>query len=1086
MKVFVGNNLEKLVRCLAERLAESPEENPLAAQTVVVQSAGMAKWILLKLARLHGIAANYRFPFPRKFLEEVFAAFIPGYASDPYFDVSVMTWTLLEMLPGQAGKEDFAEIARYLGEKDDPLKRYSLAGQIAHAFDQYLIFRPEMILGWEEGRIGDSGEAWQAALWRMLVAARPQGMHPARARRLFLSAVKKGPCRPDALPSRLSVFGISYLPPAFLEMFFLLSTHLPVDYYYWNPSPEFWADIRSKREIGSVLGRAPGGISTADDDLLHLESGNALLASWGAQGRDFFHLMSGLGAEVREVFEEPAGDRLLAAVQRDIYRLEEPHTCGGAPDIFPAGDDSLQIHACHNALREVEVLHDVLLSLFEKDKALTPEDVLVMTPDIEAYAPFIEAVFETRAPKIPYAIADRGLLSASVVCRGFLSLLDLAFGRFPAGEVLSLLENAAIAEKQSITPKDLELIRHWILRTNIRWGIDTAHRQEFDLPPFDQNTWQWGLNRLFAGFALDGRREELFADILPWGEIEGPHAEVLGRFLAFWKKLVDWKDVLRQARPLADWCVVLKGMAADFLPSADSYRSEMYVLNQAIASLSEDGRNAGSLAPIDASIIRNYLERILAGQGGAARFLAGGVSFCALVPMRSIPFDVICLAGMNADAYPRRDRPSGFNVMETRWRTGDRSQRRDDQYLFLESLLSAGTYLIVSHIGRSAEDNNDILPSGLVSELLDYLDRNYPLENKKARSSEITRRHPLHGFSAENFKAKENFTSYSRQDYEAARALLDGRETTAQFASGELPEAEALPRVITIADLTAFYRNPARAFLEGRLGLRLPPALRPDPDDSEPFDLDTLGGYRIRQDLVESFLGNESEAAVLRRKRAEGVLPVGAAGDYYFNKLASAARVFAGRVAACRSGPLEDLFVDIAVGDYRLTGRLDRLYEAHRLYYRMAALTAHDYFSAWIAHLALNAASGAGYPRSTLLIGDGALRRFDPVDDAREILAKLIRYYFAGRNQPLKFFPRTTWEFARALWLDDKTRADALFAAGKAWWGEDYGRARAERDEPACRICFAAELPLDGEFEAAAEEIAGSLCRHLKKTESLS
>lgn len=1086
MKVIVGNNLEKLVRCLADRLAEPPAEKPLVAQTVVVQSAGMAKWILLKLAEFHGIAANYRFPFPRKFLEEVFAAFIPGYAPDPYFDASVMTWALWEMLPGLVREEEFGDVARYLGEKDDPAKRYQLAGQIAQAFDQYLIFRPQMVLDWEEGRLGDASERWQAALWRRLMDSRPQGMHPARARRLFLSAVKKVPCRPEVLPPLISVFGISYLPPAFLEMFFLLSAHRPVDYYYWNPSPEFWADIRSGREIGAALGRAPAGLSAADDDLLHLESANALLASWGAEGRDFFRLMSGLNADYIEVFAEPAGDRLLTAVQRDIYRLEEPYGRTGAPAEYSAGDDSLQVHACHTPLREVEVLHDVLLSLFEKNAALTPEDVLVMMPDIEAYAPFIEAVFETREPKIPYTIADRGLLSESVVCRGFLSLLDLAFGRFPAGEVLSVLENAAIAEEQAIGPEDLELIRHWVSDTQIRWGIDAEHRRAFDLPAFDQNTWRRGLDRLFAGFALDGRTEELFADILPWGKIEVAQAEVLGRFLAFWEKLVQWKDVLRQARPLAGWSSVLKRMAADFLPSSDAYRQEVYFLSQALAELSLESRHAGSLAPVDASIIRTYLERALAGRGGQTRFLAGGVSFCALVPMRSIPFDVICLAGMNSDAYPRRDRLSGFSVMETRRRAGDRSQRQDDQYLFLESLISAGKYLIISHIGQSAEDNSDILPSGLVSELLDYLDRNYRAAGKKTLSEEITRKHPLHGFSAENFRADAKYASYSRQDYEAARAILSRKERRTAFAAGGLPEAGALPCVVTIADLTAFYRNPAKAFLENRLGLKLPAAVRQAPDDSEPFHLDPFGAYRIRQDLVESFLANSDEASVLRRKRAEGVLPVGAAGDYYFRNLASEARTFAGRVAAFRGGPREDLMVDIAVGGCRLTGRVDHLYDAHRLHYRMATLTAHDYFSVWIRHLALNAAVPAEYPRTTLVVGSKVLERLGPVENAGEILATLIRYYFVGLNRPLKFFPRTTWEYARALWRDGKSRPDALWAAASAWQGDEYSLASAEGEDPACRICFAGDLPLDTEFEKTAADIAGSLCRALNKKEQAS
>ncbi len=562
-----------------------------------------------------------------------------------------------------------------------------------------------------------------------------------------------------------------------------------------------------------------------------------------------------------------------------------------------------------------------------------------MMPDIEAYAPFIEAVFETREPKIPTRSPTAAFFpkasSAGISVASGSGLRPLSRRRsfVGAGKRGHRGGTGDWAGGPGTHPP-------WVSDTQIRWGIDAEHRRAFDLPAFDQNTWRRGLDRLFAGFALDGRTEELFADILPWGKIEVAQAEVLGRFLAFWEKLVQWKDVLRQARPLAGWSSVLKRMAADFLPSSDAYRQEVYFLSQALAELSLESRHAGSLAPVDASIIRTYLERALAGRGGQTRFLAGGVSFCALVPMRSIPFDVICLAGMNSDAYPRRDRLSGFSVMETRRRAGDRSQRQDDQYLFLESLISAGKYLIISHIGQSAEDNSDILPSGLVSELLDYLDRNYRAAGKKTLSEEITRKHPLHGFSAENFRADAKYASYSRQDYEAARAILSRKERRTAFAAGGLPEAGALPCVVTIADLTAFYRNPAKAFLGNRLGLKLPAAVRQAPDDSEPFHLDPFGAYRIRQDLVESFLANSDEASVLRRKRAEGVLPVGAAGGLLFPESGSEARTFAGRVAAFRGGPREDLMVDIAVGGCRLTGRVDHLYDAHRLHYRMATLTA--------------------------------------------------------------------------------------------------------------------------------------------------
>jgi exodeoxyribonuclease V gamma subunit len=64
-------------------------------------------------------------------------------------------------------------------------------------------------------------------------------------------------------------------------------------------------------------------------------------------------------------------------------------------------------------MREVEVLHDQLLALFEAHRDVRPSDVIVMAPDIARYGPLIEAVFDAapRERRIPFSIADQGCRS---------------------------------------------------------------------------------------------------------------------------------------------------------------------------------------------------------------------------------------------------------------------------------------------------------------------------------------------------------------------------------------------------------------------------------------------------------------------------------------------------------------------------------------------------------------------------------------------------------------------------------------------------------------------------------------------------
>jgi exodeoxyribonuclease V gamma subunit len=91
--------------------------------------------------------------------------------------------------------------------------------------------------------------------------------------------------------------------------------------------------------------------------------------------------------------------------------------------------------------------------------------------------------------------------------------------------------------------------------------------------------------------------------------------------------------------------------------------------------------------------------------------------------MRSIPFRIVCVLGMNDADYPRRASQRDFDLMTTSFRPGDRSRREDDRYLFLEALLSARDKFYLSWQGNRATDNVDMPPSVVVSQLLEDIER---------------------------------------------------------------------------------------------------------------------------------------------------------------------------------------------------------------------------------------------------------------------------------------------------------------------------------------------------------------------------
>ena len=103
--------------------------------------------------------------------------------------------------------------------------------------------------------------------------------------------------------------------------------------------------------------------------------------------------------------------------------------------------------------------------------------------------------------------------------------------------------------------------------------------------------------------------------------------------------------------------------------------------------------------------MRSLLEEQLDRARLNAAFLSGGITFCEHVPMRAIPFRVVCLLGMDDESFPRSSARASFDLMQNP-RLGDRNLRDDDRQLFLEALLSARDALLVTYVGQSAQDDS--------------------------------------------------------------------------------------------------------------------------------------------------------------------------------------------------------------------------------------------------------------------------------------------------------------------------------------------------------------------------------------------
>lgn len=358
LRIYYSNRLERLALAQAS-LLERPLSDPLLPERIVTQSPATANGLAQRLAERLGVVANVDFALPASFVWEVYAQQLPQGPPRALLDRQSLVWAVFDRLHALPVDPAFAEPANYLRGDNRELRTYQLACRIADLLDQYPVYRPDWILAWERGEESH----WQARLWRLLTeGAAPR--HRARLWDELRTLSEASGLDPARLPERVSVFGISALAPVHLDVLERIARLTEVHLFTVNPSLAWWGDITSARDLARL--RARWRAQRRPDASEYYEAGHPLLASMGHQGRELFDQLQGLQAEELELFEEPEADTLLAGLQRDLLILTDRSGADQDPSEVRPGDLSVQVHACHSPLREVQVLHDRLLDLFER------------------------------------------------------------------------------------------------------------------------------------------------------------------------------------------------------------------------------------------------------------------------------------------------------------------------------------------------------------------------------------------------------------------------------------------------------------------------------------------------------------------------------------------------------------------------------------------------------------------------------------------------------------------------------------------------------------------------------------------------
>ena len=906
--VVQGNRMEDLCTTYVQWLKRYPL-GPLEEDLLLAQSNGIAQWLKQTLARDEadggcGVAAAINTMLPGQFVWHSYCALLPGLSRRSVYDKQALTWRLYRLLATWHLDQLAPILSTYVQADSQPIDRLQLARQLADLYDQYQVFRPDWLGLWEQGYdlICDhngqreaipTGQEWQPVIWRALCAdittqTTAEGWSQVSRTALherFLQACANTKERPIGLPRRVVVFGMSSLPNSSLEVLRAIAPFTQVLLFVMNPSQHYWGDMVEGRELLRKEYKRQTkrqDHSQFSDDHLHVY-GNPLLASWGKQGRDFLHLFdewdqpsqyqdyfANLPMGKVDVFSSPAtanGDSLLARIQDDILQLrsaQERAQLEQTETSLEADDHSLEFISAHSIQREIEILHDKLLNDFDRHQqgdnvALETRDILVMVPDISTYAPHIEAVFgryrshvqngERDSRFLPYHIADTGQRFANPILGAFETLLGLTQSRMTSVQGLGLLEVPACRERFGIQETDLQQIKVWVEKANIRWALTADHRQQQDLPTLDgHNTWQAGIDRLLLGFATDSSGSWQAVAACP--EVSGLGAELLGSLSRFVNSLEQWRQNLQQNQTASQWVEALLALWQDFFVLDAEEVERLYKRISEYLQHWQEVVTQAAMAdePIAIELVQSALLEQLDSPSLSSRFITGAINFATLMPMRAVPFKQIWLLGMNDDAYPRKRSFNDFDLIGYNYRPGDRSRRDDDRYLFLEALLSAREKLVISWHGRSIKDDTEQPPSVLVAQLRDYIAKAWPT---KDWLQELTTQYPLQPFCDQYFVTDKQLYTYAREWASAKGNALPTETATLPLW---LPE-----RPVSGADLVNLLKSPIDSLYQQRLLVPQPQTMGDIPS-IESFTLDGLQNWHLHSEVLKAHVHNYSDA----------------------------------------------------------------------------------------------------------------------------------------------------------------------------------------------------------------------------------
>ena len=990
--LYISNSIEKL----ADQLSVNLQNEHCAVfqqQHIITQTAGMNKWLTEKIALQLGITAQLAFHSPNDII-----ALLHEWLSEkpsPVITSDKIRWKLWKELNDPAFQQRFPNQATYY--ENHPIRQIALAEQMADLFDQYQIYRHGMISDWNDATQAPNEFQWY--LWKKLqqtyagkITDKPTVLK--RLEATLTNADKQNKLQDKV--AGLHFFGIAVITPLHLELFQLLAKYIPLHFYLMNPAPlYYWLDDDTEK---SIIKKRQKNKLRQPDEGFNLP-GNTLLTGWGKTIKESFALLYKNEDLMNEVYDDwvvaPADNpsSLLQVIQKDIF--ENAHGDLRQP-IQPKmlRDGSLIINSCYTRAREVEVLYNELVKLADaKPGELAPKDILVLCSDIDAYAPYIRAVFNHAPYTFDYTISDQKITEGASLFADLKRLLELTADNMKAETVMELLESKNISAKFNITQFDL--IRTTIQEANIRCGISGEAENDTRLV-----SWEYGLQRMSLGWCMSGGKQYTTPSgdtLLPVDTVEGDNIFELVRFHHFATQLLQHLEIRKIPRTVSNWVNYVRELLEEMLLIENEQESGDY--HEFISFLDKYQQQANDIDDLVSYEVFAYqFTGALQSETRQMMFGRGGVLFCSLIPMRSIPHKVVAILGMNYNEFPRKDSRPHFDLQKQNPLPGDRNIRNNDKHLLLETILSAKEHLIISYQGLDVKDNATIPPASLIDELIQYIIEGLPQPDIKLRNSIIVK-HPLHSFNSRyGSGGVDGLTSYLSPL--AANPLLKKMATASSTPAANQP-------MIELASLSEFAKSPITWFFKKTWQVKLynQNVLL---NEIESFEMSDYEKATLKNELLKSPPAEYEN--VYQQWLLEGKLPLSNLGKVLYQTLATDVQPLYEELDQVRNGAAPSkIRVKLDLGIAMLTGMVDGVYGNKIIALQTSSHIRKQFFPAFINFCSLRAmnlpVSFHFFKKKGGWVHCEA-NRLSP-EKATELLQYFIEHYLLSTQKPFLFF--TEW-----------------------------------------------------------------------------